>query len=99
MNRQDLTQGLEQAWNAFLTFAPKVVLAIVILVVGYFVARLLWRLLASFLKAVGFDRLMERGGIQRALAKTKYQASELLAKLVYYVLLLMVLQWAFAVLG
>jgi hypothetical protein len=99
MNRLDLTRGLEQAWNAFLAFAPKVVLAVVILVVGYVVARLLWRLLAGFLKAVGFDRLMERGGIQRALAKTNYQSSELLAKLVYYVLMLVVFQFAFAVFG
>lgn len=99
MDRVDLTQGVEQAWTSFMTFMPKLLLAIAIFVIGYFVARLLEKLLNAVLERVGFDRLVERGGIKRALARTKYDASDLLAKIVFYAVLLLVLQFAFGVFG
>jgi hypothetical protein len=48
---------------------------------------------------VGFDRLVERGGIKKALANSKYDASEIMGKIVYYFVLLFVLQLAFGVFG
>lgn len=99
MNRVDWTRGLEQAWTGFITFVPKLFAAIVVLVLGYLVARLLCRLLNAGLERVGFDRLIERGGIKRVLAKTKYDASDLVAKLVFYSIMLFVLQLAFSFFG
>jgi hypothetical protein len=43
--------------------------------------------------------LVERGGVGRALSRTRYDASDLLAKLVYYAVLLLTLQLAFSVWG
>jgi MFS family permease len=99
MNRVDFTRGLEQAWTDFMTFLPKLLLAVVILVIGYFVAKLLCRLLNALLDRVGFDRLVERGGVKRALSRTKYDASGLLSKVVFYAVMLFVLQLAFGVFG
>jgi len=99
MNRVDLTRGLEQAWTEFMTFVPKLLLAIVILVVGYFVAKLLCRLLNALLQRVGFDRLVERGGIKRALARTNYDASSLLGRVLFYTVMLFVLEFAFGIFG
>jgi hypothetical protein len=99
MNRVDLGRGLEQAWTEFMTFVPKLLLAIVILVVGYFVAKLLCRLLAALLQRVGFDRLVERGGIKRALARTNYDASGLLGRVLFYTVMLLVLEFAFGIFG
>jgi Mechanosensitive ion channel, conserved TM helix len=99
MNRVDLTKGLEQAWTNFIAFAPLVLLAVVIFVVGYFIAKLVGRVVGGVLRRVGFDRLAERGGIKRALSKTNYDASGLLAKLVFYALMLVVLQLTFGVFG
>ena len=99
MNRIDLTQGLEQAWTNFITFVPRLLLAIVVMVVGYFVARLVCRLFSGLLERLGFDRLVERGGIKRVLARTRYDASSLLGKLLFYTILLFVLQLAFGVFG
>lgn len=82
-----------------MTFAPKLLLAIVILIVGYFIAKLLARALDRLLERVGFDRLVERGGIGRALARTKYDASDLLGKLLFYTVMLFVLQFAFGIFG
>jgi len=99
MNRVDLSRGLELAWANFITFLPKLLLAAVILVAGYFVAKLIARLLNSILERVGFDRLVERGGIKRALDKTRYDASDLLSKVVFYTVFLFVLEFAFGVFG
>ena len=80
-------------------FVPKLLLAIVILVVGLIVARLLSRALSRLLTRVGFDRLVERGGIARALASSQLDPSDIVAKLVYYALVLFVLEFAFGVFG
>lgn len=80
-------------------FVPKLLLAVVILVVGLIVARLLSRALGKLLDRVGFDRLVERGGIARLLASSRVDPSDLIAKLVYYALVLFVLQFAFGVFG
>jgi hypothetical protein len=99
MNRVDLTRGVEQAWTSFMTFLPKFLLAIIILVVGYFVAKLVCRLLDNLLKRVHFDRLVERGGVKRVLSRTKYDASSLLSRLVFYAVMLFVLEFAFGIFG
>ena len=99
MDRVDLSRGLEQAWTNFMTFVPKLLLAIVILVLGYFVAKLACRLFDALLERVGFDRLVERGGIKRVLSRTRYDASSLLGKLLFYTVMLFVLQMAFGIFG
>lgn len=99
MDTVNLSRGVEQAWTGFMTFMPKLLLAVIILVVGYFIAKLLAGLLDKLLERVGFDRLVERGGIKRALAKTKYDASDLLSKLVFYTIFLFVLEFAFGIFG
>ena len=43
--------------------------------------------------------MVERGGIQRALSRTQYHASSLIAKIVFYALLLFVVHLAFDVFG
>lgn len=95
----NLTAGVEQAWTNFMTFLPKFLMFLAILVVGYFLAKLIARGFNALLERVGFDRLVERGGIKRTLARTKYDASDLLSKIVFYTLVLFVLQFAFGVFG
>ena len=51
------------------------------------------------LEKVGFDRIVERGGIGKALEKSKYDPSDILAKLVYYAVMLFTLQLAFSAFG
>jgi hypothetical protein len=80
-------------------FLPKLLLALVIIIVGIMVAKLLSRGLSALLERVGFDRAIERGGIRRALAGSSLDASDIVAKIVYYTLVLFVLQFAFGVFG
>src|SRR5205814_1200947 len=85
--------------RAVLLFLPKALGFVAILVVGWIVARVLRSLVAKVLERVGFDRAVERGGIRAALARSRYDASDLVARLVYYAVLLFTVQLAFGIGG
>src|SRR3954469_21056171 len=85
--------------RSVLLFLPKALAFIVILVVGWLVARLVRTLVDKVLERVGFDKAVERGGIKTALARSRYDASDLVARLVYYAILLFTLQLAFGIWG
>ena len=72
---------------------------IAILVIGYFVAKLICKVLNRVLERVGFDRLVERGGVKRALDRSRWDASDILSKLAFYFVMLFTLQLAFGVFG
>ncbi len=55
----------------FLAFLPNVFAAALILVVGWFVARIVQRIATGLLVAVGVDRLSERVGLAKALGERK----------------------------
>jgi len=80
-------------------FLPKLLLAVIILVVGYFIAKALEKLLTKVLEKVGFDRAVERGGVRKLLQGSQYDASAILAKIVFYAVMLFVLSTAFGVFG
>jgi hypothetical protein len=95
----DFQGGIQDAWSGVAAFVPKLVAALVILIVGYFVAKLIARILNTVLERVGFDQAVERGGIKQALARSKYDASDVVAKLTFWTIFLLVLQLAFGVFG
>jgi len=90
---------LENGLAAVIAFVPLLLLFLVILIVGLIVAKLISKGLEKLLEKVGFDRLVERGGVKKALAKSKLDASDIVAKIIYYALVLFVLQFAFGVFG
>jgi uncharacterized membrane protein len=81
------------------TFLPKAVAFVAILVVGFLAAKMIAKVVDKVLERVGFDRAVERGGIKTALAKSTYDASDIVAKLVYYTVVLFTLQLAFGIWG
>ena len=95
----EFRDGLGDAWAAMATFLPKLIAFLLILFIGYFVAKAIARVLDGILERVGFDRWVERGGIKRALEGSRFDASDLLSKIVFYVIFLFVLQLAFGVFG
>ncbi len=92
-------RGFSTALANIITFLPLALLFLLILIVGVILAKLISKGVEKVLEKVGFDRAVERGGIRKALAKSKYDASDIVAKLVYYFLFLFVLQLAFGVFG
>jgi hypothetical protein len=95
----DYQAGIENAWSNVATFVPKLLAALVILLVGYIVAKAIAGILNRVLERVGFDRVVERGGVRQVLARSKYDPSDILAKLVFWTIMLLVLQLAFGVFG
>jgi hypothetical protein len=95
----DVSAGLTSAWENIADAVPKIVVFLLILIVGYFVARAIEKLLDRLLERVGFDRWVERGGLKRALDRSQLDASRLLGRIVFYALMLVVLATAFGVFG
>jgi hypothetical protein len=95
----DIGTALYDMWRSVLLFIPRAIAFIAILVVGWLIARAVLKIVDAALERVGFDRAVERGGVKRALERTKYDASDILAKLAYYAVLLFTLQFAFGVWG
>ncbi|RZT28468.1 putative transporter (transmembrane protein) [Kribbella sp. VKM Ac-2569] len=82
----DFTQPFEDAFSKLLSFIPNLLGGLVILVVGYFVAKILGNLVGRLLGKVGFDGWMERAGVSGVLQRsgTGLTASAMLGKVVFW---------------
>lgn len=97
--KDNLTNAVGNGLSTVATFVPKLLIFLLILVVGLLIAKALSKAISTLLEKAGFDRAVERGGIKDALAKSKFDASDIVAKIIYYTLMLFVLQLAFGVFG
>lgn len=95
----EFEQGIEDAFSDVAAFVPKLLGFLVILIVGYLVAKAVAKIADKVLEKVGFDKAVERGGIKQALSRSQYDASDIVGKVIFYALFLLVLQLAFGVFG
>jgi hypothetical protein len=95
----DFQGGVSSAWSNVITFVPKLAAALLIILVGYLIAKVVASVLNKVLERVGFDRAVERGGLKQALARSKYDPSDIIAKLAFWLIFLVTLQIAFGVFG
>ena len=91
-----MTEALNDLWRTLAVNAPKALLFVAIIAVGWFVAKLVGQLVAKVLGRVGFDSLLQKAGVNNVV---RTPGSDLAGKLTYYALLLIVLQAAFGVFG
>ncbi|MBK5268252.1 MAG: hypothetical protein JJE47_12535 [Acidimicrobiia bacterium] len=89
-----VSQGLRNAWAGVIEFAPKLIGAFIILLVGWFVAKIIRTVFENVLTRLGLDRLLDRAGLSGALQKAGYTASSLVARIIYWMALLVVLLMA-----
>jgi hypothetical protein len=94
-----MQESLTNALATAVAFIPQLIGFLLILLIGWLIARTVAKLLGKLLEKAGFDRAVERGGVKKALERSKFDASDIVAKLVYYTLMLFVLQLAFGVFG
>jgi small-conductance mechanosensitive channel len=99
--RAQVFQPLQDALNAVLTYLPQLVGAIVILIVGYLVAKILQTVVGRVLQAIGFDRWMEQGGIKQFLdrAQTRQTPHSILGLLVFWFVFIIAITMATDALG
>lgn len=86
---QGLLDPVRGMTDKILGFLPHIVAAGVILFAGWFVARVVQRLLTNLLSAAGLDGLSERAGISRALGSHKL--SGLVGYVVYFLIFVPIL--------
>ena len=93
------SNGIEDAWTRTASFVPKFIGFLLILGIGYLVSKAIAKAIDAVLERTGFDRAVERGGVRKALANSRYDASDIVSKVVFYGLMLFVLQLAFGIFG
>ncbi|WP_407939919.1 mechanosensitive ion channel family protein [Micromonospora tarapacensis] len=97
--RDNFGDAVGDTLRAILLFLPKALAFVAILVAGWLIAKAALKIVDRLLERVGFDRAVERGGIRRALARSRYDASDIVARLAYYGILLLTLYLAFGIWG
>jgi small-conductance mechanosensitive channel len=97
----DILQSLQNTLDRFLEYIPQLIGAIIILLVGYLIARALQAVVSRLLQAVGFDRWMERGGIKQFFdrAQTRETPATVLGKLVFWLVFIIAITMAADALG
>lgn len=94
-----MQESLTKALDSVVAFIPQLLGFLLILLIGWLVAKAISKVVGKLLEKAGFDKAVERGGVKKALEKSKFDASDIVAKLIYYTLMLFVLQLAFGVFG
>src|ERR671918_215994 len=98
---EGMFQPLENALSTFLSYIPQLIGALIILIVGYIVAKVLQAVVGRVLQGIGFDRWMERGGIKQFFdrAETNQTRASILGALVFWFVFIIAITMAADALG
>jgi len=94
-------EALQGLWYGFLDFIPKLIGAIIIFVIGWFIAIWVGRLVSEILRRIKFDKLFEKTKWDEALEKAdiKVTISGFVGGLVKWILVIVFLLAAVEILG
>ena len=94
------TEGIESAWADLVAFVPKVVLAVAVFIIGRFVAKAIKSVAEKVLTKIQFNAFVNRSGLGELLGNTGVSdAGALLAKVIYFALMILVLQLTIGTFG
>ncbi len=98
---QSLVSAMTALWTKVAGFIPNLFVALILVLLGFVVAKLLDTLLSKLLGKVGLDRLMAGTGLTKLLSRAGIQVpvSTLIGKIVYWFILLIFLVSAAESLG
>ena len=98
---QSLLSAMSSLWASVAAFIPRLFGALVVVLLGFIVAKLLDTLLSKVLAKVGLDRLMAGTGLTKLLSRAgiRIPVSALIGKVVYWFVLLIFLVSAAESLG
>lgn len=94
-------ESLQALWQNFLEFIPKLIGALIVIIIGWFIAIAVGKLVTEILKRIKFDKIFERGIWKQALARAKWKVdpSGFIGGIVKWVLFITVLVAAIEILG
>jgi Conserved TM helix len=80
----DIGDSVQRGFDEFATWVPRLAAFLVIVVVGYFVAKLVGGLVHRLLDRVGFERTLRAGTAGRWISKVTARPSELLGTIAFW---------------
>ncbi|CAM5647113.1 Mechanosensitive ion channel protein OS=Kitasatospora aureofaciens OX=1894 GN=GCM10010502_24700 PE=4 SV=1 [Kitasatospora aureofaciens] len=80
----DFGPGFTQAWSKIAKVIPQFIAFLVILAIGWIVAKAIAGVLDRVLRRLGSERVAERAGMARYLSGSKYDMTGIICKIVYY---------------
>lgn len=78
---------------------PRIVVALLILLVGHWISKLLRRIVTKLLDKLGFDKLMRTAGLESVLQQAGTNGSRLIGQVIYFLVFLIFIQLAAEALG
>ncbi|PIZ45088.1 hypothetical protein COY31_01080 [Candidatus Wolfebacteria bacterium CG_4_10_14_0_2_um_filter_39_18] len=94
-------EALQGLWQGFVIFIPKLVGAIIIFIIGWFIAIAVGKLISEILKRIKFNQIFERGVWKEALEKAEFKidASGFIGAICKWILVIVFLLVAVEILG
>jgi len=94
------SQGIEDAWTEVAAFVPKLAGALAVFLIGWIVAKIIRGVIVKVLNKVKLDTYVDKAGIGAPLERGGYPNSvDLIGKIIYFALMLLVIQLAVGVFG
>lgn len=90
-----LTESLREIGTTIGDWTPKIIGALIILIVGWFIARIIRSIIQRLMGARPVQSVLDAAGINSALEGSGYEAPSLVASIVYFFLWLSILLLAF----
>lgn len=94
-------QALQSLWQGFLIYLPKIIGAIIVFLIGWFIAVGIGKLIAEILIRLKFNNIFEKTGWKEAIEKAelKVNPSEFIGAIIKWILLIVFLQIAVGIIG
>lgn len=96
-----LTASFQDLWMGLVSFVPKLVVAVIIFMVGWFLAAFLGKVISQAIKAVKLDKALQATGLEGTLSKAGFRldSGAFLGGLVKWFIIVVVLVATLDVLG
>jgi small-conductance mechanosensitive channel len=98
---QSVTQSLQQGLGTFFSYIPQLIGALVILIIGYIIAKVLQAITTRVLQSLGFEGWMERGGVKQFFerSQTRQTPLSIIGKVVFWFVFIIAIVMATDALG
>jgi len=95
-----LGDSFQETMDGIGGFIPSLIGAILIFVIGWFIAKLIFRVVATVLRKANIDRLVDKSGLGGHLERAGFADSGVfLAKIIYWLIMLIVIKMTVETLG
>lgn len=95
----NIGDSVERAFTVFFEWLPALIGALVILVIGYIVAKIVQKVVGRVLQSAGLDRTLQKGQVGTFIKKVTSSPSKLMGRIVFWFIMLGTISLAVSVLG